>query len=114
MSNKHLLHIENLDCPVCAQALQEDLQKIKGVEYVSVDYVTQTITLETSEEKALQKVIATANKFEEVRVLDGGRYATKQKNSHLKEWLFIAISTAFFLLGIETKSPSLPLITLMS
>lgn len=100
MSNKHLLHIENLDCPVCAQALQEDLQKIKGVEYVSVDYVTQTITLQTSEEKALQKVIATTNKFEEVRVLDGGRYATKQKNSHLKEWLFIAISTAFFLFGI--------------
>lgn len=100
ISKKIILHIENLDCPVCAQALQEDLAKIKGVDFVSVDYVTQTITLQTSDDKALQKVIATANKFEEVRVLDGGRYATKQKNNHLKEWLQIFISVVFFAGGL--------------
>ncbi len=94
---KRVLHIENLDCPICAQALQEDLQKIKGVESVAVDYVTQTITLSTVEEKALAKVIATANAFEEVRVLDGkdGR----KKESHKKEWGLISLSAVLFAVG---------------
>jgi Cd2+/Zn2+-exporting ATPase len=99
-SKKIVLHIENLDCPVCAQALQADLAKIKGVDFVAVDYVSQTITLQTSEDKAIQKVIATANKFEEVRVLDGGRYAAKRRNNHLKEWLQILISALFFVMGL--------------
>ena len=51
---KEILHIENLDCPVCAEALQEDLQKIKGVRSVQVDYVSQTITLDAENEKAVQ------------------------------------------------------------
>ena len=96
---KQILHIENLDCPVCAEALQSDLQKIKGVIFVAVDYVTQTITLETVDEKAVQRVIDIANKFEEVRVLDGGRYAMKSE-SHKKEWLQICISAVFFAVGI--------------
>ena len=100
MLDRQVLRIENLDCPVCAQALQADLQKIKGVEYVSVDYVTQTITLQTSDEKAVQKVIATANKFEEVRVLDRGRYATKSKDRHIKDWILIAVSALFFVVGV--------------
>ena len=50
---KRILHIENLDCPVCAEALQTDLQKIKGIDSVSVDYVTQTITVEAQSDSAL-------------------------------------------------------------
>lgn len=99
-SEKIILHIENLDCPVCAQALQADLAKIKGVDFVAVDYVTQTIALQTSDDKAVQKVIATANKFEEVRVLDGDRYETKPKSRHLKEWLQILGSAVFFGVGL--------------
>ena len=72
-----ILHIENLDCPVCAEALQSDLQKVKGVLFVCVDYVTQTISLDVEDEMAIAKVIKVANGFEEVRVLDGGRYEAK-------------------------------------
>ena len=57
MGNKRVLHIENLDCPVCAEALQGDLQKIKGVQFVAVDYITQTITLETDDEETVIRVI---------------------------------------------------------
>ena len=89
------LRIENLDCPVCAEALQSDIQKIKGVRSVRVDYVTQTIVLETENEEAIAKAIKTANNFEEVRVLDGGRYEVKSE-SHHKEWLMIAFSALFF------------------
>ena len=97
--NKTVLHIENLDCPVCAEALQSDLQKLKGVRSVTVDYVSQTITLDAEDENAIARVIKKANTFEEVRVLDGDRYATKS-NLHLKEWLMIGVSVLFFIWGI--------------
>lgn len=96
---KKVLHIENLDCPVCAEALQGDLQKIKGVNSVAVDYVTQTITLEVDGEDAIARVVKKANAFEEVRVLDGGMYETKG-NSHLKEWLLIAVAAVLLVAGI--------------
>ena len=101
---KRVLHIENLDCPVCAEALQGELQKIKGVTTVAVDYVSQTITLQTENEAALPKVIKRANKFEKVRVLDGGRYATNRKNSRLKEWLCIGVSAILLGVGILLSS----------
>lgn len=96
---KRVLRIENLDCPVCAEALQSDLQKIKGVISARVDYVSQTIALETTDEDAVKKAIKTANRFEEVRVLDGGTYATKPK-TRLKEWLLIACSALFLVVGL--------------
>ena len=96
---KTLLRIENLDCPVCAEALQSDLQKIKGVISAQVDYVSQTIALETMDEEAVKKAIKTANRFEEVRVLDEGMYATKSQ-SHVKEWLLIGCSALFLIIGL--------------
>ncbi len=98
-SGKTVLHIENLDCPVCAEALQSDLQKIKGVNFVLVDYVSQTITLQVEAEDVIAKVVKKANAFEEVRVLDGGRYEVK-KNMHLLEWLMIGVSTLFLIGGL--------------
>ena len=89
-----ILRIENLDCPVCAEVLQCDIQKIKGVNLAKVDYVTQTIALDVEDETVLLKVINTANHFEEVRVLDGGRYEVKRE-THLKEWGMIFVSALF-------------------
>lgn len=106
---KKVLHIENLDCPVCAEALQGDLAKIKGVQSVVVDYVTQTITIETDNEEVIARVIKKANAFEEVRVLDGGMYEMKG-DSHKKEWLFIGVSAVLFAVGfcIEHLLQGLP------
>ncbi len=94
-----ILHIENLDCPVCAEALQGDLQKIKGVNSVLVDFVSQTITLDFENEDALKKVIKTTNTFEEVRVKEGGMSALKAE-SHRKEWIQVFVGALGFLIGI--------------
>lgn len=96
---KKTLHIENLDCPVCAEALQSDLGKLKGVQAVVVDYVSQTIALEYTDAAALARVIKTANKFEEVRVLDGNAPTARNKTSHFKEWLLIGVAAALLLCG---------------
>ncbi len=100
---KKVLRIENLDCPVCAEALQSDIRKIKGITKAVVEYVGQTITLEYESEDALRKAIKTANHFEEVRVLDGDRYEVK-KEKRCKEWLRIFFSAGFFLIGILTEN----------
>ncbi len=96
---RKLLHIQNLDCPVCAEALQSDLRKIKGVTDAQVEYLSQTIALEYESEAALQKAIKTANRFEEVKVLDGGMVAAKE-DLHGREWLQILSSALFLLSGI--------------
>ena len=94
-----VLRIENLDCPVCAEALQTDLQKIDGITDVKVDYLTQTIALSYESENALKRAVDKTNRFEEVRVLDGGVYATKTKNPHAKAWICIVISALLFAAG---------------
>ncbi len=96
---KTVLHIENLDCPVCAEALQADLQKIKGVKGVAVDYITQTITLDAEDDETVVRVVKKTNKFEQVRVLDGDRYEMKRESKR-KEWLLIAFSALFFVGGL--------------
>lgn len=96
---KKTLKITGLDCPVCAEALEGDICKIRGVKWASVDYVSQTICLETENEDVVARVIKKANKFEQVRVLEGDRYALN-KNSHSKEWLQIILSALFFIGGL--------------
>ena len=100
---KKILRRSGLDCPVCAGELQADLQKIKGVKSVSVDYISQSIALEVTNPEVVALVIEKANAFEEVCVLDGGRYALN-KESHLKEWLLIGVSAVLFLIGLLVKS----------
>ena len=94
---KKILKIENLDCPVCAATLQSELQKIKGVTFVEVSYVSQIITLDAESEEVLRKVIKHTNGFEEVRVLEEN--AAVKRESHIKEWSMIGLSALFFLLG---------------
>lgn len=93
-----ILRIENLHCAMCALDLEDELKKIKEVEDAQVDFVTQTIRLKASE-IGVQKAIKKANKFEKVRVLDGGRYEPKQKKRDT-ELARILISAISFALGL--------------
>ena len=111
--DKIVLHIENLDCPVCAEALQGDLSKVKGVKWVSVEYISQTITLEVEEQSAILRVIKKANAFEDVRVLDGGRYEVNN-HSHRKEWIRIVISSLCFLVGIVLECVGVDMVAVVA
>lgn len=86
---KKVLKIKNLDCPVCAGELQEELEKIDGIKDVRVDYLTQTIVCEYDREEMLQQVIQRTNSFEEVKVLEE---QGSQTESHKKEWLQLLVS----------------------
>ncbi|MGN1076914.1 MAG: heavy metal translocating P-type ATPase [Candidatus Gallimonas sp.] len=91
---KKIIRIANLDCAGCAAELQEELEKIKGVEEVSVDFVGQRVDLTCTAQEGLDKALYTISHFEEVKIVDGN--APRKKESRLKEILSIAISVVFF------------------
>ena len=95
---KKLLKIENLHCAACALELEEELAKIEGVEEVHVDFVTQSISIDASEE-GLMRAIKSTNKFEKVKVIDSDGYEPKKKQTYRKEILFIALSAVCFAFG---------------
>ena len=91
---KKIIRIANLDCAGCAAELQEELEKIKGVEEVSVDFVGQRVDLTYSAQEGLDKALYAISHFEEVKIVDGN--APRKKENRLKEILSIAISAALF------------------
>lgn len=91
---KKIIRIANLDCAGCAAELQEELEKIKGLEEVSVDFVGQRVDLTYSAQEGLDKALYAISHFEEVKIVDGN--APRKKESRLKEIFSIAISAALF------------------
>ena len=112
---KKELQLCGLDCAACAATLEKQISDLQGVSFASIAFVNQKLIVECDGEETLQKVIATANTFEEVRVLDntqkeGGRYATntdsvqaEEKEKRRKQWLLIALSAFLFGLGMISQ-----------
>ena len=47
---KKVFKLEDLDCATCAAKLEDAIKKVKGVQVVSVNFVTQRLKLELDEE----------------------------------------------------------------
>ena len=92
---KKLVKIENLDCAACAAELEEELSAIKGLNEVSVDFVTQRVSYDYETDEANDMAVYTISHFEEVRIVDGN--ASQKKEKRLKEIISIVISACFFL-----------------
>ena len=92
---KKLVKIENLDCAACAAELDEELSAIKGLNEVSVDFVTQRVSYDYETDEANDMAVYTISHFEEVRIVDGN--APQKKEKRLKEIISIVISACFFL-----------------
>ncbi len=73
------IKIENLCCANCARELEEELNKIDGVEAV-VDFMNMRVILNAASPEARQKAIYTITHFEDVKIVDG-----RQKKSAFKE-----------------------------
>ena len=57
---KKAFKLDEIDCANCARELQEGLAKLEGVTTVSVNFMTQTLTLEAADaefDDVLQRVI---------------------------------------------------------
>ena len=59
--------LDEIDCANCARELQDELAKLDGVEKVSVNFMTQKLTLEAADaefDDVLQRVIDYAEEAE--------------------------------------------------
>ena len=64
---KKTFELEDLDCAHCAQKMQDAIAKIDGVEFVSVNFLAQKMTLETADDKfdsILKEAVKTIKKVE--------------------------------------------------
>ena len=64
---KKVFKMQDLECANCAAKMQDAIGKIDGVEAVSVNFLTQRLTLEAPEERMeeiLQKADKAIRKFE--------------------------------------------------
>ena len=46
---KKVFRLENLDCANCAAKMERGIQKISGVTYASVSFMTQKLTIEAED-----------------------------------------------------------------
>ncbi len=109
-SMQKTIQLEGLDCAACAAELESELRKIDGVLSATVAFVSQKLVLEYQTDEALQKAIAVANAFEDVRVVTGnggGMSALKIKRrgmslskKQILQWVCIGISALFLILGV--------------
>lgn len=47
---KKVINLEDLDCPICAQKIEDKLKKIPEINEVSVSFITQKIILDVNDE----------------------------------------------------------------
>ena len=56
--------LDEIDCPNCAAKLEKRVSKIKGVNSVSVDFMTQKMLLQVESEGVLDEVKSVCAKYE--------------------------------------------------
>lgn len=64
---KKSYRMEDLCCAHCAAEIEEGVQKIEGVQSVSVNFILQKITVEANDEifdAVMKKVVKTCKKIE--------------------------------------------------
>lgn len=64
---KKVFRLENLDCANCAAKMERGIQKISGVTYASVIFMTQKLTIEaedTTFDQVMDEVVRVCKKVE--------------------------------------------------
>lgn len=92
------IKISGLCCANCGRELEEELNKIEGVEAV-VDFMNMRIILNASTPEAREKALYAITHFEDVKIVGEtrGRSAFKE---HLKDIICLVVAALFFVLAL--------------
>jgi Cd2+/Zn2+-exporting ATPase len=90
------IKIENLCCANCGRELEEELNKIDGVNSV-VDFMNITVVLKTSSTEAYDKAIYTISHFEDVKIVDDKPVRVAPVKEHKAEIIRLGLSLIFFI-----------------
>ena len=63
---KKAFELEDLDCAVCAAKIEAAVKELEGVDNVSVNFMTQKMTIETNQniDEVMKKVVKLLEKLE--------------------------------------------------
>ena len=92
------IKIANLCCANCARELEEELNKIDGVEAV-VDFMNMRVILNASSPESRQKAIYAITHFEDVKIVDG-RVKNSVFKQHKKDIICIIAAVILFIPAI--------------
>lgn len=99
---KTTFKISGLDCANCARELEEKLVALNGVQSATVSFIHEKITLVCDGQETLDRAVEVITHFEDVKIVsqDNALLTTINDENHKKEWILIAISALFFVVGI--------------
>ena len=104
---KKMYRLENLGCQHCATKIKGEINDLKGVESVELDFVSGKLCIQSQRQLTIQELEQIAHRHEsEIRVRPleeegGARLSSAMK----KEALRLAIAFALFLIGLLGKFP---------
>ena len=63
---KKVVELQDLDCAVCAAKIEAAVKELEGVDNVSVNFMTQKMTIETNQniDEVMKKVVKLVEKLE--------------------------------------------------
>lgn len=89
--------IHGLDCAACANTLEEEIKKIKGVKTISINFINQKMILEYDGDRTFETIKKKIKEIEpEVSIDD----MDEPEEEHLKQLIKIIVSLILFLIGI--------------
>ncbi len=93
------IKITNLCCANCGRELEEDLNKIEGVD-ATVDFMNMTVILKTSDKAAYDKAVYTISHFEDVKIVDGNAPQKSIFRQNLADIIAVIVSAVCFIPAI--------------
>lgn len=54
---KKVYNLSDLDCANCASKMESNISKIEGVKNISVNFMTQKLTIEIEEDKSMDEIM---------------------------------------------------------
>ena len=108
--------LQNLDCAHCAMKIEEEIKKIPGVSFASINFVAQKMTLEAEDAlfpSIYKKAVKKAKEIEPEILISQNKY--EMTGVQRKEAFVIILSTLLFVLskiGEEFLAPQ-PLLSLL-
>lgn len=103
---KMKVKIEGLDCPNCARALQNEINKLDGVENANIDFLKSEITFESDNVKvALDKIINVTRQLEPNAKIIIEEKTNKSNFTLIFDIIMILIGITLGVLSITLKLP---------
>ncbi len=59
---KKVYNLSDLDCANCASKMESNISKIEGVKNISVNFMTQKLTIEIEEDKNMDEIMKEVKK----------------------------------------------------